>query len=153
MSQQNLDNLRAFWETWNPSEAPDMSLLDPDATYEDTILPDHVGETYRGREGVARALARWFEPFAEITIGLEQIVGEGDRLVSVHRVRTKARHTGIEFESPLAYLWTFRDGKVTHSSRFGTPNWPSKLRDWRLTSPSAGPATFNRAASLIPLDD
>jgi len=51
----NADNLRAFWETWNTSETPDMSLLDPEVTYEDTILPDHVGETYRGHDGVARA--------------------------------------------------------------------------------------------------
>ena len=112
MSQENADNLRAFWERWNTSEAPDVSLLDPDVTYEDTILPDHVGETYRGPEDVARAVARWFEPYAEITISLERIVGEGDCLVSIHRVRTKARHTGIEFESPLAYLWTLREGKV-----------------------------------------
>src|SRR5437763_13831903 len=81
MSQPNVDNLRAFWETWNTSDAPDLSLLDPDVTYEDTILPDHVGETYRGHEGVARAVARWFEPFSEITISLERIVGEGDCLV------------------------------------------------------------------------
>src|SRR2546427_12258606 len=68
MSHANVGNLRAFWETWNTNEAPDMSLLDPEVTYEDTILPDHVGETYRGHEGVARAVARWFEPYAEITI-------------------------------------------------------------------------------------
>jgi len=116
-----VDNLRAFWETWNTREAPDMSLLDPEVTYEDTILPDHVGETYRGPEGVARALARWFEPFEEITISLERIVGEGDCLVSIHVVRTKARHTGIEFESPLAYLYRLRDGKVIHFKSFWDP--------------------------------
>ena len=121
MSQENVDNLRAFWETWNTSEAPDLSLLDPEVTYEDTILPDHVGETYRGHEGVARAVARWFEPFSEITISLERIVGEGDCLVSIHRVRTKARHTGIEFESALAYLYTLREGKVIHFKSFWDP--------------------------------
>jgi ketosteroid isomerase-like protein len=114
VSQENVKNLRAFWETWNTAEPPDMSLLDPDVTYEDTILPDHVGETYRGPEGVARAVARWFEPFEEITISLERIVGEGDCLVSIHRVRGKARHTGIEFESPLAYVYSLRDGRVIH---------------------------------------
>jgi hypothetical protein len=28
MSAENVESLRAFWETWNPGEAPDMSLLD-----------------------------------------------------------------------------------------------------------------------------
>ena len=117
----NADNLRAFWETWNTSDAPDMSLLDPEVTYEDTILPDHVGETYCGHEGVARAVARFFEPFAEITYSLERIVGEGDRLVSIHRVRAKARHTGIGFESALAYVYTLRGGKVIHFKSFWDP--------------------------------
>jgi ketosteroid isomerase-like protein len=121
MSQENIENLRAFWGAWNPGEAPDMSLLDPDATYEDTILPDHVGETYRGHEGIARALARWIEPYEKVTIELERIVDVGDRLVSIHRARAKARYTGIEFESPLAYLWTMRDGKVIHLKSYLDP--------------------------------
>ena len=95
-----------------------MSLFDPDVTYEDMNLPDHVGEIYRGPEGVARAVARWFEPFEEITISLERIVGEGDCLVSIHRVRTTGRHTGIELESPLAYVYLVREGKVIHFKSF-----------------------------------
>ncbi len=124
-----MENLRAFLETWNVrgtleawnrGEA-DVSLLDPAVTYEDTILPDHVGETYRGAEGIARATERWLEPYEEVTIKLEQIVGAGDRLVSIHRARSRARHTGIEFEMPLAYFWTFRDGKVIHLCSYLDP--------------------------------
>jgi ketosteroid isomerase-like protein len=118
MSQENVENLRAFleaWdiETWKRGEA-DLSLLDPEVTYEDTILPDHVGETYRGLEGMIRATERWIEPYEDLTIELERIVGERDRLVSIHRARSRARHTGIEFEEPLAYFWTFRNGRVVH---------------------------------------
>jgi ketosteroid isomerase-like protein len=125
MSQVNVENLRAFLETldveaWRRGE--DMSLLDPDVTYEDTTLPDHVGETYRGHEGVARATARWAEAYEELTIGLDRIVGAGDRLVSIHRVRGRARHTGIEAEGPVAYLWTFRDGKVIHFQSYRDPD-------------------------------
>src|SRR5438874_8479636 len=67
MSQENVENLRAVLEAWDIQAWKrggfDVSLLDPEVTYEDTILPDHVGETYRGHEGVARAVARWFEPY------------------------------------------------------------------------------------------
>ena len=119
MSQENVENLRAdleAWdlEAWKRGEA-DVSLLDPEVTYEDTILPDHVGETYRGHEGVIRATERWIEPYEDLAIELERIVGTGDRLVSIHRFRARARHTGIEFvDLPVAYLWEFRDGKVIH---------------------------------------
>jgi ketosteroid isomerase-like protein len=30
-------------------------------------------------------------------------------------------HTGIEFDEPLAYVWTFRDGKVVHFRSFRDP--------------------------------
>src|SRR5438876_11256173 len=89
MSQENVENLRATVEAWNVETwsrgEGDMSLLDPEVTYEDRNLPDHVGETYRGHEGVARAAERWIEPFEWLTLELEEIVGAGDRLVSIHR--------------------------------------------------------------------
>ncbi len=125
MSQENVENLRAFLEGWDlealRTGEGDLSLLDPEVTYEDTTLPDHVGEEYRGHDGVVRATARWVEPFERLTIELERIVGTGERLVSIHRVHMKARHTGIEFDGPLAYLWTFRDGKVIHFQSFRDP--------------------------------
>jgi ketosteroid isomerase-like protein len=130
MSQENVENLRAFLEgasgpiatavaAWKRGEA--ISLLDPAVTYEDANLPDHAGETYRGHEGVIRATERWAEPYEELNVELEQIVGAGDRLVSIHRVRAKAQHTGIQFEAPIAYLWVFRDGKVTRFRSFVSP--------------------------------
>jgi ketosteroid isomerase-like protein len=131
MSQENVEILRAFlepwgreaWtpEAWQQGEVIDMSFLDPDVMYEDANLPDHVGEAYRGHEGIVRAAQRWIEPFEWLLIELEQIVDAGDRLVSIHRGRSKARHTGIEFEEPVAYLWTFRDGKVVHFRSFREP--------------------------------
>jgi ketosteroid isomerase-like protein len=130
MSQEDVENLRAFLEAasgpiatavaaWKGGEA--LSLLDPEVTYEDTALPDHVGETYRGHEGVIRATERWAEPYEELTVEVEQVVGTNDHFVSIDRVRAKGRHTGIEFEAPLAYLWIFRDGKVTHFQSFVRP--------------------------------
>jgi len=125
MSQDNVETLRAFLETWDMEAwkrgEADLSLLDPEVTYEDTILPDHVGETYRGHEGVIRATERWIEPYEDLTIVLERIVGEGDRLVSIHRARSRARHTGIEFEGPLAYFWTLRNGSVIHLRSYLDP--------------------------------
>jgi ketosteroid isomerase-like protein len=121
-SESNVESIRAFWEGWTPGQEMDMSILDPDVVYEDANLPDHIGEPYRGHEGVARATERWLEPYESVTIELEQIVGRGDRLVSIHYARSKARYTGIEDEGPLAYVWTFRDGKVTHFRSYRDPS-------------------------------
>jgi ketosteroid isomerase-like protein len=135
MSEENVETLRAFMETWSPEwtleawrrgEIMDMSFVDPDVTYEDAVLPDHVGEVYRGHEGWLRAAKTWIEPFEWMRIELERIVDAGDRLVSIHRIRTRARHTGIEFDSRdggggLAYLWTLRDGKIVRLRAFVDP--------------------------------
>ena len=109
----------------------DMSFLDPEVTYEDSNLPDHVGEAYRGHEGIVRAAERWIEPFEWLLIELEQIVDAGDRLVSIHRARSKARYTGIEFNAFVAYVWTFRDGKVIHFRSFLDPDQAIAAADLR----------------------
>jgi ketosteroid isomerase-like protein len=134
MSRADLDTLRALFETWTTGTETwrqgqeawrrgeaDMSLFDPDVSYDDTLLPDHIGETYHGHEGVLRAAERWIEPFDWLRIELGQIVEADDRLVSIHRWRAKALHTGIEFDSPLAYVWTFRDGKILHFRSYLDP--------------------------------
>jgi ketosteroid isomerase-like protein len=121
-SESNVESIRALWEGWTPGQEMDMSILDPDVVYEDANLPDHIGEPYRGHEGVARATERWLEPYESVTIELEQIVGSGDLLVSIHHARSKARYTGIEDEGPLAYVWTFRDGKVIHFRSYRDPS-------------------------------
>src|SRR5919204_2832842 len=121
MSEENVERLRAFCETWGNRGEVDLSLLDPDVVYEDNVLPDHSRETYRGHEGVAQATRTWLEPYEEFTIELEQIVGTGERLVSIHRFRGKGRHSGIEHEGRYAYLWTFRSAKVVHFVSFRDP--------------------------------
>lgn len=124
MSPADLENLRALlerWgqEAWTPTSWPEAELFDAgllaaDVVYEDTILPDHAGESYHGHEGVARATSRWIEGNEWLLVELQEIVVAGDRLVSVHLVHAKAGYTGIEFETPVAYIWTFRDGQVVH---------------------------------------
>ena len=94
------------------------AVLAPDFVYEDNYLPDHVGETYRGLDGLRRAWTGFAEPFEEMAYDLERIVGSGDRFVSTHQVRTKARHSGIVQDFRVAYIWTYRDGRLIHAQGF-----------------------------------
>jgi ketosteroid isomerase-like protein len=130
MSQGNEQTLRAFLKTLEDIPAfvdalkhgdADLALLDPDVVYEDANLPDHIGETYRGTEGILRAAERWAEASEVLTLELERIVGSGDHLVSVHVAHSKARHSGIEFDLPLSYAWTFRDGRIIHFQSYRDP--------------------------------
>jgi ketosteroid isomerase-like protein len=118
VSNQNVERLRAYLEAFD-SEAlsrgeVEFAYLAPDVTYADEILPDHVGEVYRGVEGIGRAGRAWLEPYETHSVKLERLIDAGDCVVSVHRVRAKARLSGIEFDLPLAWLFRFRDGMVIH---------------------------------------
>jgi len=84
MSEENAAALQTFLEAFDPKADVDawkrgtppdhLSLFDPDMAYEDTVLPDHVGETYRGYDGLIRATERWLEPFKTLTVEFERIV-------------------------------------------------------------------------------
>ena len=122
MSQQNVENVRAFFQTWDPWEwarGEGMALFDPALVYEGDFLPDHAGESYRGYDGLARATRQWLEPVEEVTVELERIIGAGDDLVSVQRASGRMRHTGIYLEQVYTWLWRFRGGKVTYLKTFG----------------------------------
>jgi ketosteroid isomerase-like protein len=112
--------IQALVEAWRRGDVDPavLDLLDPELSYEDYELPDHVGEVYNGPLGVLEAMESWSEAYEEITNELQRIVGSGDRLVAIHRFRAKARHTGIEFDQPVAYVYTFRDGKVVRIQGF-----------------------------------
>jgi ketosteroid isomerase-like protein len=126
MSDANVENLRAMLavyatqtvqellEAWRRGEVDPalLALLDPEVTYEDHTLPDHVGEVFHGPAGVVKASEGWAEPYEEITNELQRIVGSGDCLVAIQRFRARARYTGIEFDQPIGYVYSFRDGKI-----------------------------------------
>ena len=101
------DAWAAFWQPFVPSLAPDF-------VYEDNYIPDHVGETYRGLDGLRRASTGFVEPYEEMVYVLERIVGSGEHFVSIHRVRTKARHSGIVQDFRVAYIWDYRGGRLIH---------------------------------------
>jgi ketosteroid isomerase-like protein len=146
MPDREPDALRVFLESWDPlpelsawkrGEVPDV--FDRDVAYEDSILPDHAGETYRGIEGIIRATERWTEPFDSVSQELVAIHGEGDRRVSIHRLRMHAHHTGLDLETEAAYLWELRDGKVV---------WFKTFNDAAQAKAAAG----LREAPAAPLD-
>jgi ketosteroid isomerase-like protein len=133
MSRENVEILRAWAAALEarPGEGPLVtrdtgeavtSRFDPEVVYEDASWLDHAAETYHGIDGVVRATERWTEPFEELTLDLERIVGGGDCLVSIHRFRARARRTGIEFDEPLAILWRFRGGQVVYFRSFRGPD-------------------------------
>jgi hypothetical protein len=144
MSQENVENLRAVLEAlnlaaWSRGES-DRSLLDPKVTYEDTTLPDHVGETYRGHEGVARATERWLEPYegsrltwskssAQVTASSLSTESEGGRGTPASTPKGPSPTSGrSETER------SFTSGRIETPRK---PSKPSAYRSKKLAPPNA----------------
>jgi ketosteroid isomerase-like protein len=124
MSRPIVEGLRAYLDSFD-SEALsrgeiECPYLASDCTYADEILPDHVGEVYRGSDGIGRAGRAFLAPYESHSIELERIVDGGACVVSIHRFRATARHTGIQFDVPLAWLFKLRDGEVIHWHAYST---------------------------------
>ena len=96
MSQDNVENLRAYCAAWEMGTQPDFGLLDPEVVFEDDILPDHADEL----------------------------------LVSTHRFRATARHTGIQTELRYAYgqARVRRAGRAS-GCRPTRPSYPGATQD------------------------
>ena len=108
----------AIWDAYTQASA---AIYAPDFVYEDNVMPDHHGETYRGFEGYRKAVATFTEPFAEMIYELERLVGAGDRVVLVYRVQATARQTGIRFDQKVGYVLSFRGGLISHMRAYFDP--------------------------------
>src|SRR6476620_4170556 len=123
MSHENVETVRRSWERLMKGDATALAVFDSDVVFEDDFLPDHVGETYRGVEGVQRAWFVWAEPWAEFETDIEWVRGAGtDVVVSCHRARMRGKGSGVQGERRYAYLWRFRDGQVIYCKAFGEPS-------------------------------
>jgi ketosteroid isomerase-like protein len=123
MSQENLEIVRRSWEAWMKGDPTALlAVLDSEVVYEDDLLPDHAGETYRGIEGLVRAWSSWTEPWEEFDTDLEWVRDAGlDVVVSCHRARMRGKGSGIRGEIRYAYLWRFRADKIVYCKSFAEP--------------------------------
>ena len=126
MSEENVNDVERMWETLMSGDASILprSFLDPEVTYEDDILPDHIGELYRGHEGIQRAWTQSLEPVKGGVWENELIWARdaGDAVVSCHHVRFQGEASGIKVEFDYAYIWKLRKGKIFYCKAFRDPS-------------------------------
>jgi ketosteroid isomerase-like protein len=105
------------WEQLAQHQAV-IGLIGADTVFVDNVLLDHPGEEFRGRDEVVRAAERWIEDCEWLLLELLEIIDADEHVVSIHTAHMKMRHTGLEFESPLAYVYTFREGECVRLQSF-----------------------------------
>lgn len=113
MSQQDAETLRRAMEAYNRGDwDAALAEMHPEIEWHaPAIVPDQG--VYRGHEGVRRFWSEWEETFAGFRIEIEDVIDQGDHVVSVIRPVGTGTASGIPMEGgTLAQIAEFRDGKV-----------------------------------------
>ena len=92
------------------------------------MAPDDGGVVGRGSDSVSRAgrrareaLQDLFDSFAELHLEISEIRDLGDRVLANGWMRARGTESGVEIESPWAYLLEFKNGKATWVRAFLDP--------------------------------
>jgi ketosteroid isomerase-like protein len=110
MSQENVEMIRAAYETFNVTKQFDLELLTPDVEF---VQPEADGEvTYHGRDGVARGVGVLTDVFDEVRAEPERFFVRGPYVVAFVRLSGRAKSSGVPVDDPFAHVFRFRGRQV-----------------------------------------
>jgi ketosteroid isomerase-like protein len=119
MSQENMEVVRRTLEAWqNEDFAVWLSGYDTSIEWRAVLerLVEGPESIYRGHDGLRRLWHSYRTEMESFEIEAQEIRDVGDeRVVLLGRLRWRGVVSGIESESPLGMVISFRDGKVIRS--------------------------------------
>jgi hypothetical protein len=115
MAEEDVEVLRRALEAFNEGKtARVLELMDPDVE----LVPVRAvfeGTSYRGHEGFKRFVADMVEDWENFHPSWDRFRDLGDgRVLVIGRVQARGRASGMEFETPGAWVSRVRDGKIVH---------------------------------------
>ncbi|MCA1843399.1 MAG: nuclear transport factor 2 family protein [Actinobacteria bacterium] len=122
MSRQNVEALRRMYEAFQRGDWEQM-VRDTDPEIEIREPRDLVTESgvYHGHAGFVEAVKWWPSQWDDFRAEITQMIdADDDQVVWVARHRGRGHGSGIEVENEIAYLSTFRAGKMIRWEMFLT---------------------------------
>ena len=121
MSQENVEVARRWWAGFNADGVVPLDLCDEEIVMRNPASFPVVGP-FVGHDGVRQWAKECWEVFDELVMDVEEVldVGDGERVVSVPRVRGRMRHTGLPTNVQWAGVLTIRAGRVTQAQGYMT---------------------------------
>jgi ketosteroid isomerase-like protein len=122
MSQENVEIVRSAFDAWARRDMDAfLRFLDPTVELQSAIIGGAEGNTYRGHEEVREWIAESDAAFEELRVTPEEFRDVGDRVLVLGHLYARAWESGVEVDSPLAWLCTLRAGKVVRQQGFLKP--------------------------------
>jgi ketosteroid isomerase-like protein len=124
MSQENVEASKRAFDASNRRDMESfLETLAPEVEWHPGLAALLEGEAtvYRGREEVRELLQGYWQAFADLRFEASEIRDLGDRILAVGQMRGRGAESGVEIESPWAYLIQVRNGKATHVRTYLDP--------------------------------
>ena len=114
MAQENVDTLRKLGEAWNRDDLDSfLEQLHPEVEFHSEVARLVDGDTAprRGHDGMRRFWEEWRTVW-DLTIDISDYHDLGEIVVSVGHMRIRGKGSGVDIESPVAYVNEFQDGSI-----------------------------------------
>jgi ketosteroid isomerase-like protein len=121
MSQENVEIVQRIYAYYqgdfvsyrgDPSDL--LALFDPDIEWHPLTGALLEGVSYRGHEGIRQWLEDVAEYWESMTADAERFVDSGETVVALGRIQGRGRASGVEIETPAAWVWQIRNGRATY---------------------------------------
>jgi ketosteroid isomerase-like protein len=78
------------------------------------VVPDSLANSgvYEGRDGFARMLAHWVEPWEELRVDVLDLIEEGDAVLAPAVQHGRGRGSGVEISMRVVFLLRFRGDRM-----------------------------------------
>jgi ketosteroid isomerase-like protein len=78
------------------------------------VVPDSLANSgvYEGRDGFARMLAHWVEPWEELRVDVLELIEEGDAVLAPAVQHGRGRGSGVEISMRVVFLLRFRGDRM-----------------------------------------
>ena len=118
MSQENVLIMRAALEAFARNDVSGfLRLMDPEVEFEPQLAA--VEGTYVGHDGIRAFFTDAFENLEIVQLRDDDMRDLGNRVLALVPARIGGKGSGIETETSLAMVATFRDGRIVHLKDYG----------------------------------
>ena len=122
MSQENIAFVRGLYEAFARGDVPAvLAGFDENIEWNEAEGMPYGGQ-YHGPQAVAEnVFAPITDDFDDFSVTPDEILADGERVVSLVTYRGTGKESGKALEMLAAHAWTVRDGKVTNFHLLGDP--------------------------------
>ena len=129
MSQENVEACRRAFDALGTRRDTEAGLpyIDPEIELRSAIIGGAEGTIYRGHDGVRMWMAESDVTWAELRLEADEFRDLGEDVLMIGRLHAKGRESGVEIESPIAWLSTRAPGGSFGRGGISTLRRPSGL--------------------------